>query len=123
MGLATTMLVAPAMAQNTSSSLGGRISGSDGQAVAGATVQVGHAESGSTNSVSTDEQGRYLIRGLRVGVPYTVTVSKNGKTEKREGVYLQLAQTANLDLRLDAAQALAAVTVTGAGASALDPGS
>ncbi len=119
-GLATTMLVAPAMAQNTSSSLGGRISGSDGQAVAGATVQVGHAESGSTNSVSTDEQGRYLIRGLRVGVPYTVTVSKNGKTEKREGVYLQLAQTANLDLRLDAAQALAAVTVTGAGASALD---
>jgi len=119
-GLATTMLVAPAMAQNTSSSIGGRISGADGQPVVGATVQVVHTESGSSNTVTTDEQGRYLIRGLRVGVPYVVTVSKNGKSEKREGVYLQLAQTANLDVRLEAIQSLAAVTVTGASASALD---
>jgi hypothetical protein len=121
LGLAAVLAVAPAAAQNTSSAISGRVTGSDGKAIAGAKVEATHAESGSTNAVSTDEQGRYVLRGLRVGVPYTVVVSKDGKTEKREDVYLLLAQTSTIDLRLAAAQAsLAAVTVTGTSASAFD---
>ena len=121
LGLAAMLAVAPAAAQNTSSAISGRVTGSDGKAIAGAKVEATHAESGSTNAVTTDEQGRYVLRGLRVGVPYTVVVSKDGKSEKREDVYLLLAQTSTVDLRLAAAQAsLAAVTVTGASASAFD---
>jgi hypothetical protein len=56
-----------------------------------------------------------------VGVPYTVVVSKDGKSEKREDVYLLLAQTSTIDLRLATAQAsLAAVTVSGKSAAAFD---
>ena len=121
LGLAATLVVAPAAAQNTSSSISGRITGSDGKAIAGAKVEATHPESGSTSSVSTDEQGRYVLRGLRVGVPYTVSVSKDGKTEKREDVYLLLAQTSTIDLRLATAQAsLAAVTVSGKSAATFD---
>ncbi len=121
LGLAAMLAVAPAAAQNTSSAISGRVTGADGKAIAGAKVEATHAESGSTNAVTTDEQGRYVLRGLRVGVPYTVVVSKDGKSEKREDVYLLLAQTSTVDLRLAAAQAsLAAVTVTGASASAFD---
>ena len=121
LGLAATLVVAPATAQNTSSSISGRITGADGKGIAGAKVEATHAESGSTNSVTTDDQGRYVLRGLRVAVPYTVSVSKDGKTEKREDVYLLLAQTSTVDLSLTAAPAsLAAVTVTGSAAGALD---
>ena len=121
LGLAATLVVAPAAAQNTSSAISGRITGSDGKAIAGAKVEATHLESGSTSSVSTDEQGRYVLRGLRVGVHYTVSVSKDGKTEKREDVYLLLAQTSTIDLRLATAQAsLAAVTVSGKSAATFD---
>jgi len=121
LGLAAMLAVAPATAQNTSSAISGRVTGSDGKAIAGAKVEATHAESGSTNAVTTDEQGRYVLRGLRVGVPYTVVVSKDGKSEKRDDVYLLLAQTSTIDLRLAAAQAsLAAVTVTGTSAAAFD---
>ena len=121
LGLAAMLAVAPATAQNTSSAISGRVTGSDGKAIAGAKVEATHAESGSTNAVTTDEQGRYVLRGLRVAVPYTVTVSKDGKTEKREDVYLLLAQTSTIDLRLATAQtSLAAVTVSGKSAATFD---
>ena len=121
LGLATTFIVAPATAQNTSSSISGRVTGSEGQAVVGAKVEATHLESGSTSSVLTDEQGRYVLRGLRSGVPYTVTVSKDGKTEKRDDVFLLLAQASTVDLRLATNQAtLATVTVTGSAAGAFD---
>ena len=53
LGLAATLVVAPAVAQNTSSAISGRITGSDGKAIAGAKVEATHLESGSTSSVST----------------------------------------------------------------------
>ena len=121
LGLAATLVMAPAIAQNTSSAISGRVTGADGQAISGAKVEATHKESGSTSTVITDDQGRYVLRGLRVAVPYTVSVSKGGNTEKLDDVYLQLAQTSTIDLRLATAQAsLATVTVTGTAASALD---
>ena len=93
---------APALAQNTTSSLSGRVVGGDGKPVASASVTVLHVESGSSTSTTTDADGRYLARGLRVGGPFTVTFTKGGITSKSEGVFLQLAETANLDGRLGA---------------------
>jgi len=58
----------------------------------------------------TDADGRYTLRGLRVGGPFTLVFSKGGQTEKREGVFLQLAETTTLDAQIGGA---ATVVVTG----------
>lgn len=115
LALSVALAATPAFAQNTTSAVSGRVSGADGQPLAGAQVTIVHAESGSVSNVVTDEQGRYAARGLRVGGPYTITMTKNGVVEKYENVYLQLAETTNVDARLGAP--VAVVQVTGQGAS------
>lgn len=101
--LALSLSAATAFAQNTTSALGGRVTSVDGKPVNGAQVTILHKDSGSTNSAVTDAEGRYSARGLRVGGPYTITISKDGVTEKRENVFLQLAETASLDAKLGGA--------------------
>lgn len=105
------VVAAPALAQNTTSAIAGRITSADGKAVANATVGVLHVDSGSLTNVVTDADGRFQARGLRVGGPYTVTVTKDGSTERREGVFLMLAETLALDMSLGATQT---ITITGA---------
>jgi Carboxypeptidase regulatory-like domain len=112
-GLAIALSVAPAFAQNTTSAMAGRVSDAGGNAITGAQVTIVHTESGSVSNATTDAEGRYAARGLRVGGPYTVTITKDGKTETREGVYIELAQTASVDLRIEDATTLSAVQVTG----------
>ena len=113
LGLALALAAAPAFAQNTSSALGGRVVDASGQPVAGAQVTIVHTESGTVSQAVTGADGRYLSRGLRTGGPYTITITKDGKTEKREGVYLALAETSNVDASLGEATQLNAVQVVG----------
>ena len=80
LGLAIALAAAPAFAQSTSSGVAGQVVGADGQPVAGAEVTITHTESGTTSRVTTDASGRYSARGLRVGGPYTITVTKAGGT-------------------------------------------
>jgi Carboxypeptidase regulatory-like domain len=109
------VVCAPALAQNTTASMGGRITGADDKPVAGATVTIKHVESGSTNTATTDAEGRYNARGLRAGGPYTITVSKGGAVEMRDDVFLLLAETLALDLRLGVPSQT--IVVTGRGGS------
>ena len=111
LALSIALATAPAFAQNTTSAIAGRISGADGKPAAGATVQIVHVESGSVSTVTTDAEGRYNARGLRTGGPYTITITKNGISEKRTDVYTQLAETAAVDATLGAQ--IQTVTVTG----------
>jgi Carboxypeptidase regulatory-like domain len=104
---------APVLAQNTTSAINGVVTGADGKPVAGATVTIVHTESGSTNTVTTDEAGRYSARGLRAGGPYTITVRKGELAEKREGVFVNLAETFAYDAVIGSAAQV--VTVTGRG--------
>jgi Carboxypeptidase regulatory-like domain len=106
---------APVLAQNTTSAINGVVTGADGKPVAGATVTIVHTESGSTNTVTTDEAGRYSARGLRAGGPYTVTVRKGDLVDRREGLTLSLAEAFSYDAQLGAAAQV--VTVTGRGVS------
>ena len=106
---------APALAQNTTSSISGVVTGADGKPVAAATVTIRHEESGSTSTVVTDAEGRYAARGLRAGGPFTLTISKGGLTEKREGLVLALAETQSQDVQLGGVAQV--VTVTGRAAS------
>jgi len=109
------MATAPALAQNTTAAVSGRVTGVDGKPVASATVSIRHVESGSVNTTTTDADGRYTARGLRAGGPYTVIVSKGGLTDRTEGLVLQLAETLSLDAVL--APQSQTVTVTGRGLS------
>ena len=111
--VALAMGTVPAFAQNTTSAIGGRVTGTDGRAIAGAQVTIVHKESGSTSSTATDAEGRYNARGLRTGGPYLVTITKDGVTDRRDNVYLQLAETANVDAKLGGTQAVETIVVTG----------
>ncbi|NHZ61924.1 TonB-dependent receptor [Massilia genomosp. 1] len=114
LALSIALATLPAMAQNTTSAIGGRISAADGKPASGATVSIVHAESGSVSNVVTDGEGRYVARGLRSGGPYTIIVTKDGITEKREGVFIQLAETASIDATLGAP--MQTVTIAGSAA-------
>jgi hypothetical protein len=111
---------APVLAQNTTAALGGRVTSPDGKPVAGATVLVVHNETRASNTLTTDADGRYSARGLRVGGPYTITISKGGQSDKREGVFLALAETLALDATLGATAETIVVTGRNAAASKIN---
>jgi len=111
----TGLAAAPALAQNTTSGINGVVTGADGKPAAGASVTIVHIESGSSSTVTTDAAGRYSARGLRAGGPYTVTISKGGQTEKKDGIFLSLAETFAYDAQVGSS--VQTITVTGRGVS------
>jgi hypothetical protein len=105
----------PAIAQDTSSSISGRVLDANGQPVAGATVQIVHEPSGTTKITTTDAAGRPSAQGLRVGGPLDVAASKAGLTQGEQNkVYLQLSQSTAVNLTMGAVEAknLEGVTVS-----------
>lgn len=90
------MLMVPfgaTMAQETSASMNGTIVDSDGNPLAGAEVTVRHEPTGQVKSVATSDSGRYSFRGLRVGGPYQIEVSKSGYSTAEEGnVFIKLGE-------------------------------
>ncbi|GGZ54475.1 Oar protein [Lysobacter xinjiangensis] len=114
LGLLAALATAPAFAQSTSAGLGGIVTDAGGQPVAGAEVTITHVESGTISRATTDASGRYTARGLRVGGPYTVTVSKNGVgTDTEQGIYLDLNKISTVDAALGDAGQLDTVQVVG----------
>lgn len=78
-------IVVAAMAQVTTSSVGGRITDTKGEALAGAAVMAVHQSSGTRYTGVANKDGRFTIQGMRTGGPYTITVSLLGY-EKRLSV-------------------------------------
>ncbi|MBB1088051.1 TonB-dependent receptor [Lysobacter sp. SG-8] len=117
LGLLAALAAAPAMAQSTSAGIGGLVTDGSGQPVQGADVTITHVESGTVSRATTDESGRYNARGLRVGGPYTVTITGAGGTTTEEGVYLDLNRVNAINAQLDGGTAdavtLDTVSVTG----------
>ncbi len=111
--LSSMFAVSGAYAQSTSASLGGVITDAGGQPATGAEVVITHTTSGTVSRVSTDEAGRYSARGLRVGGPYTITITKNGETETRENVFLQLGEANTISASLAPTESLDTIVVTG----------
>jgi len=101
LGLVAALAAAPAFAQSTSAGVGGTVLSNSGQPVAGAEVVITHQESGTVSRASTDASGRYNARGLRVGGPYTITITKPGEgTKTEDGVYLTLNQVNTVNAAL-----------------------
>lgn len=100
-------------AQVTTSSISGRVSdGSD--ILPGALIRATHEPSGTLYVVTTNNDGRYTIQGMRTGGPYTVSVQYIGFSDFTKGdVFLQLGETYVFDAQMSETQtALSEVVVT-----------
>jgi Carboxypeptidase regulatory-like domain/TonB dependent receptor len=76
-GAALAALLAPSAvyAQEVSSTIGGTIISKAGTPVSGAKVVIIHVPTGTRATATTSADGQFEARGLRVGGPYTVTIS------------------------------------------------
>ena len=96
--LITTSLLAQGV---TTSSISGVVTDVDGDPLIGATVSALHVPSGSFYGTSTNLEGRYTLPNVRVGGPYTITVSYVGYSEQVfEGVQLNLGETQRINTQL-----------------------
>lgn len=113
LGLVAALATAPAFAQSTAASVGGRVTGDDGTPVTGAQVTILHTASGTVSRATTDGQGRYVSRGLRVGGPYTITIQRDGyQPVVQDGVFLTIDDVQQVNAALHvAATTLEAVEV------------
>ncbi len=91
-----------ALAQGvTTASLYGRITDTGGEPLIGANVFAVHEPSGSDYGNSTDLDGYFTIANMRVGGPYTITVSYTGyASDVSEGVRLALGERRQLNVEL-----------------------
>ncbi len=101
---------------STTSSMGGRIVDRDGKALPGATIVAVHVPSGTQYGALANNDGLFVIQGMRPGGPYTVEISFVGYSKKTlTDITLNLGEKFTLNTTLDeSAAALSEVVVVGA---------
>ncbi len=97
-----------------SANIVGKIVDAKGVPIVGAVVVAKHEPSGSVYGIETREDGRFNLPDVRIGGPYTLTVSQVGsKTVTQNNVFLSLGQSFRYDVALsDDASQLEQVLVT-----------
>jgi len=106
-----------AFGQVTTSNIKGLVLDENSQPLLGANVVAVHTPTGTKYGAAANFDGRFNLLNLRVGGPYTITISYIGYKEQTfNEVFLTLGKTLNLDAQMitDAAQ-LDAVVITGSG--------
>ena len=104
LGVAVAALAIPAaaMAQETTSSIRGTVT-ANGAPVAGAQVTILHVPSGTGSAITTDAAGNFNATGLRVGGPFSVTVTAAGHPSTTvTDVQTVIAQAYDLPIDLSA---------------------
>jgi hypothetical protein len=98
----------PAFTQGvTSANIAGLITDKAGEALIGATILALHEPSGTQYGTSTREDGRFTIPGVRIGGPYTITVTYVGyKTYEDKNIVMNLGQTLQFNAKLAEESAL-----------------
>ncbi|MDE0599136.1 MAG: carboxypeptidase-like regulatory domain-containing protein, partial [Dokdonia donghaensis] len=110
-----TLLMAVAVgAQTTTSAISGVVNAGE-QTLPGANVVAVHTPTGTTYGAITNFDGRFNLFNLRVGGPYTITVSYVGfQAREYTGVTLNLGETYNVEVTLsEDSNALEEVVITG----------
>jgi len=105
----------PAMAQETNGTLSGKITNDKKEPLIGVTVLAIHEPSGTRYGVITGTDGRYYLPGLRIGGPYSVSITMMGmQAQKREQLNVRLGEPLQINIVMVAGGTdLAAVTVKG----------
>jgi Carboxypeptidase regulatory-like domain len=101
----------------TTGSLTGVVTDQGGAPVAGASVIAIHLPSGSNYEATTRADGRFLMPGMRVGGPYSVTVAYQGSGTafepfSQDDVMVNLGVATDLPITVRAIAVTETVTVT-----------
>ncbi|MCH8272775.1 MAG: carboxypeptidase regulatory-like domain-containing protein, partial [Candidatus Marinimicrobia bacterium] len=98
----------------TTSRLSGKVTDDDGNPLAGTNVVATHEPTGIQYGAAVRNSGHYDILNMKVGGPYTVSVTYIGYQEQsEENVYLSLGQSIKIDFQMtEQAIEVAGVVVT-----------
>ena len=109
----------PAHAQGvTTGAITGVVTNDQGQPVSGASVIAIHLPSGTSYETTTRADGRFSIPGMRVGGPYSVTVSYSGsggtafQPQTEDNIMVNLGVATDLPVKVQAIALQETVTVT-----------
>ncbi|WP_163932507.1 TonB-dependent receptor [Paraferrimonas sp. SM1919] len=90
-----------ALADSTSSSMRGVVTGPNGSPAIGTQVTVTHVPTGSVRSGIVNENGIFTFKGLRVGGPYKVEFDSDNLADQTvTDVFIKLGEEYGLDLAL-----------------------
>src|SRR5512140_2615473 len=103
----------PAVAQQTTGSIVGRVIDEQKAAVPGATITAKNLATGFTRVATSDPEGLYRLSALPVGT-YDLTIELQGfATIDRKGIAVNVGQTFTIDFDLTVAKMSETVVVTG----------
>ncbi len=81
-GVLAAALAAAAHAQETTGGVNGTVTDGAGKPLAGAQVTVVYQPTNTTQTLTTDAQGGFSLRGLQPGGPYAITATDAGHTDQ-----------------------------------------
>ena len=103
LSVALLLVVAVASAQVTTSSLHGKVTTND-KPLIGATIVAVHTPSGTQYGAISTTEGNFSLSGMRVGGPYSVTISFVGYNDtKLTDIHLGIGQNEELKIELSEA--------------------
>lgn len=106
-----------ASAQVTTSQIRGSVVDENGAPVTGATVTILHVPTGSVSVATTSASGQFTGQNLRVGGPYSITITGEGFIPARaDDVYANLGEATDVNLTISRAEDTAVmetVVITG----------
>lgn len=89
------------VAQATTSAMTGRVADKDGLGLIGATVQAIHTPTGTRYGTTAQNDGYYTLNNLRIGGPYTVSVTYIGYAQQQlDDINLKLGEKKTIDFIL-----------------------
>ena len=108
----------------TTAAMNGLVQDTDGNPLPGANVIAEHTPTGTQYGASTRENGLFNLPNLRIGGPYTVTVSFIGyNAASQENIHLTLGQNFRLEFTLQSeAVEIGEVVVSGEQDNVLNSG-
>lgn len=99
--LALSATATAVVAQETTSSIRGSVTGAEGAPAIGASVSAVHEPSGTTANATVNGAGAFNLTGLRPGGPYTVTVTAPGFAPMTSSnIFLGVGQPYNIPFAL-----------------------
>ena len=105
-------MAATASAQSTTSNITGFVTSETGAPIANAQVSLENTSTGFSRSISTDNNGAFVIRNLSVSGTYNVSISADGfQGERVEDISLTLGETSALNFALEGGSELDEVIV------------
>jgi hypothetical protein len=85
-------------AQVTTASMNGMVTDKSGQPLVGASVRIVHEPSGTQYGTSTRKDGHFNLQGLRVGGPYSISITFIGYSKQQRNIpSLELSQNLKID--------------------------